>query len=310
MIALSGYSRTVDLPDDVAFDTEIVETAGSERPVGAEDNAAVVFFLVGAVHIVDVESRDRDMFRSAEIVEHDMDAAADCREPAMIGDFQVANLDLLDITQKDHILHGSLAFDTRARTGAVAVDDDGRGGIAGATRLQLFVPDGTTAEENPVAGPEVGGGDLCQRLPGRGLADAGICVVALGGIDVVDVCAAWNRRHREHYKKWKRGFHRHFTGNPLVPQAMLPVGNRTVRPEIGLRPVGIVLRHFHDLRELLHVKFHAQTGPVVRIKLAILEIDADRQMRQGASRVAVFHEQRAGKRSQANSPARQWRSGR
>jgi len=118
----------VDLPDDVVCDQEIVEAAGSYGAIGAEDDTAVVLLFVGAVDVMNIEAGDDDVLGGAEIIENDVDAAPDCRLSAVIGDFEVMNFDLLHIAEQNYVVDCSVAFDTRTRAFAVAVEDNGRGG--------------------------------------------------------------------------------------------------------------------------------------------------------------------------------------
>src|SRR5580704_1127661 len=70
----------------------------------------------------------------------------------------------------------------------------------------------------------------------------------------------------------------------------LPVGDRTIGPEVGLRTSGHGLGNLGDLRELLVVQLHTQTRPLIRIQFALFEIEADRQVGQRAALVVVLHE--------------------
>ena len=62
-----------------------------------------------------------------------------------------------------------------------------------------------------------------------------------------------------------------------------------------MRPVGIKLIHFHDLRQLRHIQFDAETGALIGIELAVLEIETDGEMRKRSAGETVLHQQRSRK---------------
>jgi hypothetical protein len=55
----------------------------------------------------------------------------------------------------------------------------------------------------------------------------------------------------------------------------LPVGDGTVRAEVGLRACGDWFSDFGNQLQLFHIEFHAEAGAVVRVQLAVFEIQAD-----------------------------------
>src|SRR4051812_6680179 len=77
-----------------------------------------------------------------------------------------------------------------------------------------------------------------------------------------------------------------------------PVCDRAVPPVIELPPPKIRLAELRDLCELFEIQFNPEAGSVVRIELALLEIEAHRYVRQLASLVVVFHHHWPGERAQ------------
>src|SRR6185312_2007199 len=59
-----------------------------------------------------------------------------------------------------------------------------------------------------------------------------------------------------------------------------PVRDRAVPPVVELPALKVRFGELGDLRELFEIDFNTQTRPVVRIELALLEIEAYRQVRQ------------------------------
>ena len=83
----------------------------------------------------------------------------------------------------------------------------------------------------------------------------------------------------------------------------LPVRDGTVRAEVGLRAGRHRFRDFGDLGQLLEVELNSQARPLVGIELAVLEIQANRQMRQRPSLVVVLHQDGAARKFPGSSPA-------
>jgi hypothetical protein len=65
---------------------------------------------------------------------------------------------------------------------------------------------------------------------------------------------------------------------PLYSGFALPVGDGTIRPEIGLGASRDRFGNFGDLGKLLVVQLHTQARPLVGIQLAVFEVQAHRQV--------------------------------
>src|SRR5271156_5738580 len=75
--------------------------------------------------------------------------------------------------------------------------------------------------------------------------------------------------------------------NHLNLCSRLPIRDRAVRPKIGLGAGRDWFGDFDDLRELLEVEFNTQARTLIGIKFPVLEVQAHRQVRQGASFVVI-----------------------
>src|SRR5689334_14786855 len=93
VIAVRSDSGTIDGTDDIALDSEAIETARRFIANRAKDNPAVVFGVIPvsihAVYVVDVKLGHGDMFRGAEIVEEDVNSATNRTLSAVVGDLEI-----------------------------------------------------------------------------------------------------------------------------------------------------------------------------------------------------------------------------
>ena len=72
---------------------------------------------------------------------------------------------------------------------------------------------------------------------------------------------------------------------------------RPVRSFVDVPTAGF--RHFSDHRQQLHIRRHAQTRPLVRVRLSVLELQALGQVIDRTTAVVVLHQDGAGERRQA-----------
>src|SRR5258708_552788 len=73
----------------------------------------------------------------------------------------------------------------------------------------------------------------------------------------------------------------------------LPVCDGAVRPEVSLSASCNRLSDLGDFLQLFEVEFDPYTGPFVRIKFAVFEIQAYGKMRQRAALIVVLHQNRS-----------------
>src|SRR5262249_60855364 len=69
----------------------------------------------------------------------------------------------------------------------------------------------------------------------------------------------------------------------------LPVGNRPVQSEVGLRTTRHRLGNLRDQLELFHVQLHTQSRTLVRIQLTVLEVETHRQVPHRPALEIVLH---------------------
>ena len=130
VVADSRNPRSIHLPDDVSLDCKSVETARLPVAFRAKNDPAVVFGIiaiaVGPVHVMNVQTGHDDVPGRPEIIQEDVNAATHRRLLALVGDFEIAHLDVLDVIEADGVLHFARGVDPGQRAAAVAIDDDRR----------------------------------------------------------------------------------------------------------------------------------------------------------------------------------------
>ncbi len=127
LIADPGYAGSIDAPDDVAFNDEVVETGRQLLPCGAEDYAAIILSVVGPAYIVNVHVPNTDTARDAAILGRYEKAGAVGGKGAVVRDFEAADRHIICIDDADGM--GRNAACINARTGTCSVRSDGDGGL-------------------------------------------------------------------------------------------------------------------------------------------------------------------------------------
>ena len=125
VVTLAGDGGTIHLPYDVGFDPEIVEAAGRNRTIRAENDAAVVFFVVSSVDVVNIETGDHDVSGGAKVIEQNVYTPAHGGLfSAMVGDFEMMNFDFLEVAEQDRVFDSSVGIDAGTRPDAIAIEND------------------------------------------------------------------------------------------------------------------------------------------------------------------------------------------
>lgn len=140
---------------------------------------------IHAVHVVDVQAGDNDVFRRTEIIEKDVNTSANRRPRTVIRNFKVSHLDVLDVVKPDYIFDLTRAIDFRLRAVAVTVNDEDSFAASRLLRNQLSPPGSSGAEPDPVAWVKYGAIHFFETFPGSAVRCSWTCIVTRGGIDVV-----------------------------------------------------------------------------------------------------------------------------
>lgn len=121
----------------------------------AENDSAVVFLLVGAADVVDIEIRHEDVVCRSEVVQDNMNSAAWRGSGRVVGEFQVAEFDVLDVFEKDSVFDDAVGVDAGKSAGTVTIDDDGFARSTGALGSELSGPGASGEKEDAVSRAEM-----------------------------------------------------------------------------------------------------------------------------------------------------------
>ena len=158
----------IHVVDMVILDAEIHKTTRLSVPDTVISDSPVLFHLVTAVDVVNIETLNVDVMRFAVIFGHDANTAPDSRRCSCVGHFEIADLPVLLILQQDGVLGLALAVNHRLRLAAVLINQDRTPPRPRSLRPELSGPGRAGLEENAITGGKEGRVDLGQSFPGHG----------------------------------------------------------------------------------------------------------------------------------------------
>src|ERR1700675_4984400 len=118
-------AAAIHVVDMIILDAEIHNAPRLLVPGTVIGYSPVLFPLVAAVDVVDIETLNIDVMYLAVIFSHDANPAPDSRRCSRVSYFEVADLPILLVLQQDCALRLAVAVDDRLRLATILVDHDG-----------------------------------------------------------------------------------------------------------------------------------------------------------------------------------------
>ena len=181
----AGNAGPVDLPDDIAFDHQILK-AGRQLLAGrAEDDAAIILAIIHAAHVVDIHVADADTARHAPVDRRDQHAETLGRGGIVVGDFQPADADIFGVDDAHAMGRDAAGVDARPCAGAEGGDADRRAGAARAGDGERFLPARSGHQQHLIARHQRIVAHPRQAAPGLVGGGAGSAIIAGGAVDII-----------------------------------------------------------------------------------------------------------------------------
>src|SRR6202011_671179 len=118
----SENTAAVDVMNVIVLDAEIDETARLRLARTVVGDSAILFYLIAAVDVVDVQSVHVNVMHIAVIIGHKPHATPRSRSWAGVGHFEIVDLPILLVLQQHHVLRFSVAVDDWLRLATILVD--------------------------------------------------------------------------------------------------------------------------------------------------------------------------------------------